>query len=233
VASANDAGPPGLSPRLSARQEQILQCIRESIRIHGYPPSLREIGQAVGLASTSSVSYQLSELAEKGYLSRDPGKPRTSVELLSGDDDAQSPGTGPSVTPSDADLEDQACVPLVGQIAAGAPIVADQQVEDTFLLPRKIVGHGTLFMLRVAGDSMINAGITDSDYVVIRQQKEVLSGDIVAALIEGFEHEATVKTFQQAEDGRFWLMPHNPSYAPIPGEKAHVMGKVVAVFRVL
>ena len=111
------------------------------------------------------------------------------------------------------------------------PITAQQEVEDTFLLPRKIVGHGTLFMLRVAGDSMINAGITDGDYVIIRQQEKVFSGDIVAALIEGIEHEATVKTFQQAEDGKCWLMAHNPAYPPIPGDSAEIMGKVVAVLR--
>ncbi len=130
-----------------------------------------------------------------------------------------------------ADLREAARVPLVGRIAAGVPITAQQEVEDTFLLPRKIVGHGTLFMLRVAGDSMVNAGIADGDYVVVRQQEKVINGDIVAALVEGIEPEATVKTFQQAEDGRYWLMPHNPAYAPIPGEGTDIMGKVVAVLR--
>jgi repressor LexA len=133
--------------------------------------------------------------------------------------------------PARADLDHPVRVPLIGRIAAGVPITAQQEVEDTFLLPRKIVGHGTLFMLRVAGDSMINAGITDGDYVIIRQQEKVTSGDIVAALIEGIEHEATVKTFQQAEDGQCWLMAHNPAYPPIPGDSAEIMGKVVAVLR--
>jgi repressor LexA len=124
-------------------------------------------------------------------------------------------------------------VPLVGRIAAGVPITAQQEVEDTFLLPRKFVGRGTLFMLKVAGDSMINAGISDGDYVVIRQQEEVASGDIVAALLDGIEPEATVKTFQRADDGHYWLMPHNPAYAPIPGGKAEIMGRVVAVLRMV
>jgi repressor LexA len=137
-------------------------------------------------------------------------------------------GTGPA----GADPDSQARVPLVGRIAAGVPITAQQEVEDVFLLPRKFVGHGTLFMLKVAGDSMINAGIFDGDYVVIRQQEEVANGDIVAALLDGIEPEATIKTFQRADDGHYWLMPHNPAYAPIPGGKAKVMGRVVAVFRV-
>lgn len=124
-------------------------------------------------------------------------------------------------------------VPLVGRIAAGVPIIAEQEIEDEFLLPRKIVGHGILFMLKVAGDSMINAGIADGDFVVIRQQDDVTSGDIVAALVEGIEPEATVKTFQQAADGQQWLMPHNPAYSPIPGRGVEIMGKVVAVLRVI
>jgi phage repressor protein C with HTH and peptisase S24 domain len=113
------------------------------------------------------------------------------------------------------------------------PVIAEEEIEDEFLLPRKIVGHGTLFMLRVAGDSMMNAGITDGDLVVVRQQEGVTSGDIVAALIEGIEPEATIKTFQQSTDGQYWLMPHNPAYAPIPGGGAEIMGKVVAVLRVV
>jgi len=115
----------------------------------------------------------------------------------------------------------------------GVPVIAEEEIEDEFLLPRKIVGYGTLFMLRVAGDSMMNAGISDGDLVVVRQQDSVTSGDIVAALIEGIEREATIKTFQQSTDGQYWLMPHNPAYAPIPGGGAEIMGKVVAVLRVV
>jgi repressor LexA len=131
------------------------------------------------------------------------------------------------------DVDDPVKVPLVGRIAAGVPIIAEEEIEDEFLLPRKIVGHGTLFMLRVAGDSMMNAGVTDRDLVVVHQQEGVVSGDIVAALIEDIEHEAPIKTFQQATDGQYWLMPHNPAYAPIPGGGAKIMGKVVAVLRVV
>jgi len=240
---------------ISPRQVTILQYIRESVQRRGYPPSLREIAQAVGLSSQSTVSYHLSALVKKGYLSRGRGLPRTTVELPSGQEaappapagnGAAGPGpaetglaeTGPAAPPAEPDAapggsdpDRPVPVPLIGRIAAGVPITAQQEVEDTFLLPRKIVGHGTLFMLRVAGDSMINAGITDGDYVIIRQQDKVTSGDIVAALIDGIEYEATVKTYQQADDGQCWLMAHNPAYPPIPGDSAQIMGKVVAVLR--
>jgi repressor LexA len=258
MTSADAPSQSGRSQPISPRQVTILEFIRESVARQGYAPSLREIAQAVGLSSQSTVSYHLSALVKKGYLSRGRGLPRTTVELPAGPDPAAAgpppappPGAeaaapaapaGPETAPPAAAAEPEAAsartdpdrpvpVPLIGRISAGVPITAQQEVEDTFLLPRKIVGHGTLFMLRVAGDSMINAGITDGDYVIIRQQEKVLSGDIVAALIEGIEHEATVKTFQQAEDGRCWLMAHNPAYPPIPGDSAEIMGKVVAVLR--
>ena len=270
MTSADAPSQSGRSQPISPRQVTILEFIRESVARQGYAPSLREIAQAVGLSSQSTVSYHLSALVKKGYLSRGRGLPRTTVELPSGPDPAAPPsgrgraaaapaakpdvapgptgrcgdraddspgrarrrpgaagGSGPARTDPDRPVP----VPLIGRISAGVPITAQQEVEDTFLLPRKIVGHGTLFMLRVAGDSMINAGITDGDYVIIRQQEKVFSGDIVAALIEGIEHEATVKTFQQAEDGKCWLMAHNPAYPPIPGDSAEIMGKVVAVLR--
>jgi repressor LexA len=252
MTSADVPSQSGRSQRISPRQVAILQYIRESVQRRGYPPSLREIAQAVGLASQSTVSHHLSALVKKGYLSRGPGLPRTTVELPSGQEAApaaageagtpparpDTPPAKPDAAPAEpdagparADLDRPVPVPLIGRIAAGVPITAQQEVEDTFLLPRKIVGHGTLFMLRVAGDSMINAGITDGDYVIIRQQDKVTSGDIVAALIDGIEYEATVKTYQQAEDGQCWLMAHNPAYAPIPGDSAEIMGKVVAVLR--
>lgn len=240
---------------ISPRQVTILQYIRESVQRRGYAPSLREIAQAVGLSSQSTVSYHLSALVKKGYLSRGRGLPRTTVELPSGQEEAGpapaengEPETGPAgngaaaagpaappaepdAAPAATDPDRPVPVPLIGRIAAGVPITAQQEVEDTFLLPRKIVGHGTLFMLRVAGDSMINAGITDGDYVIIRQQDKVTSGDIVAALLDGIEYEATVKTYQQGDDGQCWLMAHNPAYPPIPGDSAEIMGKVVAVLR--
>ena len=241
---ADAPGQSGRSQPISPRQVTILRYIRESVQRRGYPPSLREIAQAVGLSSQSTVSYHLSALVKKGYLSRGRGLPRTTVELPSGPAEPDAPPAEPDAPPAQpapapaepgsapaADPDRPVPVPLIGRIAAGVPITAQQEVEDTFLLPRKIVGHGTLFMLRVAGDSMINAGITDGDYVIIRQQDKVTSGDIVAALIDGIEYEATVKTYQQADDGQCWLMAHNPAYPPIPGDSAEIMGKVVAVLR--
>jgi repressor LexA len=237
--------PPVQSQPLTRRQESILQVIRESAANRRFPPSLREIAQAVGLASPSSVSYHLSALEKMGYLTRNVGQPRTAVEMPGNrtavempGNDASQPETAPAAIKAEAilpvtDLDDPVKVPLVGRIAAGVPVIAEEEIEDEFLLPRKIVGYGTLFMLRVAGDSMMNAGISDGDLVVVRQQDSVTSGDIVAALIEGIEPEATIKTFQQSTDGQYWLMPHNPAYAPIPGGGAEIMGKVVAVLRVV
>jgi repressor LexA len=233
MTSADAPSQSGRSQPISPRQVAILRYIRESVARQGYAPSLREIAQAVGLASQSTVSHHLSALVKKGYLSRGAGLPRTTVELPAGPDQAAAaPAPAePEAASARADPDRPVPVPLIGRISAGLPITAQQEVEDTFLLPRKIVGHGTLFMLRVAGDSMINAGITDGDYVIIRQQEKVLSGDIVAALIDDIEPEATVKTYQQAEDGQCWLMAHNPAYPPIPGDSAEIMGKVVAVLR--
>ena len=165
---------------LTWRQRKVLQVIRDSVQKRGYPPSMREIGEAVGLTSTSSVSYQLSTLQRKGYLHRDVGRPRT-VEVRLPGHPAVRPeqqavnGTAEAEVPADGmDIASQEAtyVPLVGRIAAGVPITADQQVEDIFPLPRQLVGEGSLFMLKVAGDSMINAAIADGDWVVIRQQEE-------------------------------------------------------------
>jgi repressor LexA len=219
---------------LTWRQRKVLQVIRESVQRRGYPPSMREIGEAVGLTSTSSVSYQLSTLQSKGYLRRDAGRPRTVEVRLPGHSPVrpdQEPDSGamPDITPSGADIPSQGAtyVPLVGRIAAGGPILAEEFIEDVFPLPKQIVGEGTLFLLKVAGDSMINAAIADGDWVVVRQQPVAESGDVVAAMIEG---EATVKTFKRS-DGHVWLMPHNPAYTPIPGDNATILGKVVAVLR--
>jgi repressor LexA len=236
VTSAEPPEPPAHRQPLTRRQERILQVIRESTQSRRYPPSQREIAQAVGLASPSSVSYHLSVLEKRGYLTRHFGQPRTTVEMPT--DNASQPRATQAAAqaealPADDNPEDLVRVPLVGRIAAGVPIIAQQEIEDEFLLPRKIVGYGSLFMLRVAGDSMVNAGIFDGDLVVIRLQDDVNSGDIVAALIEGIESEATIKTFQQAADGQCWLMPHNPAYPPIPGGGVAIMGKAVAVLRVV
>jgi len=216
---------------LTWRQRKVLQVIRDSVQRRGYPPSMREIGEAVGLTSTSSVSYQLSTLQQKGYLRRDAGRPRTVEVRLPGHPvvrpDAQDAPAEPDVPGFDIASQEAAYVPLVGRIAAGGPVLAEERVEDVFPLPRQIVGEGTLFLLKVTGDSMVNAAIADGDMVVVRQQPNAENGEIVAAMIDG---EATVKTFKH-ERGHVWLMPHNPAYTPIPGDDATILGRVVAVLR--
>ncbi|HEY0637902.1 MAG TPA: transcriptional repressor LexA [Pseudonocardiaceae bacterium] len=207
-------GTEGLTPR----QRRVLEVIREWVERRGYPPSVREIGEAVGLTSTSSVAHQLRALERKGYLRRDPNRPRA-VGVLPPDADSE---------PSDAAARPKpAYVPVVGRIAAGGPILAEQAIEDVFPLPREIVGEGSLFLLRVVGDSMTDAAITDGDWVVVRQQPTAENGEIVAAMLDG---EATVKTFRR-RDGHVWLQPRNPAYEPIPGDDATVLGRVVAVLR--
>ncbi|MEU3274114.1 transcriptional repressor LexA [Saccharomonospora sp. NPDC006951] len=203
---------------LTPRQQKVLGVIREWVDRHGYPPSVREIGEAVGLTSTSSVSHQLRALQRKGYLRRDANRPRA-VGVLAADSGAA--GTSPEQLPKPA------FVPLVGRIAAGGPVLAEEAIEDVFPLPKDIVGEGEVFLLSVTGDSMVDAAITDGDWVVVRQQPDAENGDIVAAMIEG---EATVKTFKRKE-GHVWLMPHNEAYEPIPGDDATILGKVVAVLR--
>jgi repressor LexA len=210
-----------LATDLTARQRDILEFIREWVEQHGYPPSVREIGEAVGLVSPSSVAYQLKELERKGYLRRDPNRPRAvdvrpPVEPLEEDEEALR-----------AQRPAPAYVPVVGRIAAGGPILAEQAIEDVFPLPRELVGEGTLFLLQVKGDSMLDAAICDGDWVVVRQQPTADNGDIVAAMLDG---EATVKTYRR-KDRQVWLMPKNPAFDPIPGDNATILGRVVAVLR--
>jgi repressor LexA len=215
------------SPDLTPRQNMIIQAIEDSVQRCGYAPTIREIGEAAGLASTSSVSYQLSVLEKKGLLSRGARRPRTAVVRPLADPVVQQQSDEP---PADVDVPRVAQVPLVGRIAAGGPILAEQSIEDVFPLPRQLVGEGQLIMLKVVGDSMINAAIADGDWVVVRLESDVENGDIVAATIDGFEVEGTVKTLKRS-DGHVWLMPHNPVYAPILGDNAAIVGKVVAVLR--
>jgi repressor LexA len=212
---------------LTARQLRIIQAIEDSMQRYGYAPTMREIGEAAGLASTSGVSYQLATLEKKGYLSRTAGRPRTAVVRPLTDRVIQQQA---DEAPADVHVQGVAHVPLVGRIAAGGPILAEQSIEDIFPLPRQLVGEGKLIMLKVAGDSMINAAIADGDWVVVRRESDIENGDIVAATIDGVEVEGTVKTFKRA-DGHVWLMPHNPVYAPILGDNATLVGKVVAVLR--
>jgi repressor LexA len=213
-----------VDPSLTERQRTILNVIRASVTSRGYPPSIREIGDAVGLTSTSSVAHQLRTLERKGYLRRDPNRPRA-VDVR-GTEETSAHGVPTDVAGSDA-LPEPTYVPVLGRIAAGGPILAEEAVEDVFPLPRELVGDGTLFLLKVVGESMVEAAICDGDWVVVRQQQVADNGDIDAAMIDG---EATVKTFKRA-GGQVWLMPHNPAFDPIPGNEATVLGKVVTVIR--
>ncbi len=270
--SAENAATQAASKPLSARQAKILEMIRSVIAERGYPPSIREVGEAVGLASPSSVAYQLQILEQKGYIRRDPHRPRAmevfepngerlvpgsmrsdtitaardnagtqagfgsdhSESSISGDESddevlphqwTQSDSVGDehvSIHASQATM-----VPVLGRIAAGGPILAEEAVETVFPLPTELVGDGDLFLLHVVGDSMIDAAICDGDWVVVRSQPTANQGEIVAALLDD---EATVKTLKRS-GGHVWLMPHNPAYAPIPGDDARILGKVVSVLR--
>ncbi|UOY01629.1 transcriptional repressor LexA [Blastococcus sp. PRF04-17] len=212
---------------LTQRQRRVLEVIRDSIDRRGYPPSVREIGEAVGLSSASSVAHQLSVLQKKGWLRRDPNRPRALDVRLPEDSPHATPALTGLAATGDETAPAPTYVPLVGRIAAGGPVLAEQAVEDVFPLPRELVGEGTLFMLKVTGDSMVEAAICDGDWVVVRQQPTAENGEIVAAMIDG---EATVKTYKR-RDGHVWLLPHNPAYEPIPGDDATVLGRVVSVLR--
>ncbi|MDO5067261.1 MAG: transcriptional repressor LexA [Propionibacteriaceae bacterium] len=215
------AGASGLTPR----QLLLLKLIRDAVVNEGYPPSMRELAERAGLASTSSVAYQLKTLERAGFIRRDPHRPRAMVVTLP-ETGEREPLAMPSEQSYDAEPTSIA-VPLVGRIAAGGPILAEEQVEDVLALPKQLVGEGTMFLLEVKGDSMIDAAICDGDWVVVRQQQDASNGDIVAALLD---EEATVKTFQR-KDGQVWLLPHNKDFSPIDGKYATIMGKVVAVMR--
>jgi repressor LexA len=217
---------------LTPRQQKVLAHIKDSIEKRGYPPSMREIGASVGLTSTSSVAHQLRVLEEKGYLKRDPNRPRALEVFLpevmaarrsiSGADESSYDETGVGdAAPRPAN------VPLLGRIAAGGPILAEETYDEVFPLPKQLVGEGALFLLEVSGESMVDAAICDGDYVVVRQEQTADNGTIVAALIDG---EATVKTLQR-KDGQVWLLPHNPAYDPIDGTEATILGVVTAVLR--
>lgn len=228
---ASTDGPPDATG-LTSRQRDILYTLRNAIENRGYPPSIREICETVGLASTSSVAHQLRTLEKMGFIKRDPNRPRALEVFLpevlaarrsisSADDSSFDPtDIGDSVPSAEY-------VPLVGRIAAGAPILAEERVDEVFPLPKSLVGEGTLFMLEVSGDSMVDAAICNGDYVVIRQENTARNGEIVAAMIDG---EATVKTYQK-KGNQVWLLPHNDAYDPIDGTNATILGKVTAVLR--
>jgi repressor LexA len=211
-ASASDAD------GLSVRQRRILAFIRDHVETRGYPPSIREIADIAGMASPSSAAHQLRVLERKGFLVRDPHHPRALTVRLPASmvDNATDP-----------EMPESVAVPLLGQIAAGAPILAEESFEDVWTLPKQFVGEGSLFLLEVKGDSMVQAAICSGDFVVVRRQPVAESGEIVAALIGD---EATVKTLKRV-GGKVWLMPQNPAYDPIDGSQASILGKVVAVLR--
>jgi repressor LexA len=203
---------------ISPRQQEILDLILRTVAGRGYPPSVREIGDAVGLSSPSTVHSHLSALVKAGYLRRDPSKPRA-IEVID---------AGETSDLRRAPVRD---VPLVGRIAAGSPILAEEDIEEILPLPTDLVGNEPVFMLRVRGDSMIDAGIFDDDLVVVRRQPDARNGEIVAALVDG--EEATVKRFRR-EDGRVTLLAENPDYQPMVfTEGVEILGKVVAVLRAI
>jgi repressor LexA len=228
------AGKKSTSTALTERQRTILGMIRSSVESRGYPPSIREIGEAVGLTSPSSVAYQLRTMERKGYIRRDPHRPRamevvssakaTAKRAAAERDSASTPATS---TEAESLISKPTYVPVLGRIAAGGPILAEEAVEAVFPLPQELVGDGELFLLHVVGDSMIDAAICDGDWVVVRRQANAETGEIVAALLGD---EATVKTLKRSK-GHVWLMPQNENYEPIPGDDAQVLGKVVSVLR--
>lgn len=204
--------------KISNRQQAILDFIKTEVRAKGYPPSVREIGEAVGLASSSTVHGHLERLEKKGMLRRDPTKPRA-IEVLNNNEENERAAFDLSV----------ARVPFIGKVTAGEPILATENIEDYFPLPSRYVGdEENVFMLEIMGESMIEAGIYDGDYVVVRQQQSASNGDIVVAMTE--DDEATVKRFFK-EDGYFRLQPENSSMAPIIVHNVTILGKVIGLFR--
>ena len=211
---------------ISERHRAILRVINDKLTSSGFPPSVREIASAVGLASPSTVKHHLDALESSGYLAREPGLPRA-LDLTGKARRALGVALpGPASSPV---VPEGSAIPLVGRIATGSPITAEQHIEEVFRLPTSMTGHGDLFMLEVSGQSMIDAGIFDGDYVVIRAQNDASNGEFVAAMIDG---EATVKELS-ITDGHVWLLPHNKDYSPIPGDEATILGKVVTVIRSL
>ena len=229
---------------LTERQKEVLNALRSELLNNRYAPTIREIADRCGFSSTSSVKYQLDALEDKGYIVRDPRRPRTILLTELGLEnthrrlyaDYTSAGVPrgaaaeePKTSAEDFHVDPSVNVPVVGRIAAGSPILADQVVEEVLPLPRSLTGDGELFMLKVVGDSMVEAAICDGDWVVIRRQPVAENGEIVAAMIEG---EATVKVLQR-KDGHTLLLPRNSEYRPIPADDAEILGRVVTVLRSL
>ncbi|HPF18364.1 MAG: transcriptional repressor LexA [Bacillota bacterium] len=219
--------------QLSTREKKILDYMRAEIKKKGYPPTVREVCAALGIRSTSTVHKALASLEEQGFIRKDPSK-RRAVEILSceGEDTPARKSTGPGRDSDPAERSDIVEIPVVGRIAAGSPILAEEDIEESIPVPSRFLGKGTHFMLTVKGESMIEAGIFDGDYLLVHMQNTAENGDIVVAMIDGFESEATVKTFYKEKD-HVRLQPENRSMNPILVKEVKVLGLVKGVFRYL
>lgn len=219
---------------LKEREQKILDYMKQEIRQKGYPPTVREICSALHIKSTSTAHKDIDSLVKKGYIRKDPAKPRALMLVdLDGTHSQTAPTEGTAdMAPSidNAERADVVDIPVVGRIAAGTPILAEQNIEDSFPVPARFIGNGTTFMLTVKGESMIEAGIMDGDYILVEQQHTVRNGDIVVAMVDGFESEATVKTFYKEKD-HIRLQPENASMSPIIVQDVKILGKVKGVFR--
>ena len=221
---------------LKERERRILLYMKDQIKAKGYPPTVREICQELHIKSTSTTHKDIANLEKKGYIRKDPSKPRA-LMITDPDSLPESPGstvtnTGPGgiTVPMARENAQVVDIPIVGRIAAGTPIMADQNVEDTFPVPARYVSKGTHFMLNVRGDSMIEAGIHDGDLILVEQQSVARNGDIVVAMVNGMESEATVKTFYKESD-HIRLQPENAAMEPIRVKDVTILGKVRGVFR--
>ena len=212
---------------LKEREQKILNYMKEEIRTKGYPPTVREICAALGIKSTSTTHKDIESLVRQGYLVKDPSKPRA---LMVVDPDEKAAPASAYNNVSAFPANDIVEIPIVGRVAAGTPILAEENIEDTFPVPARYAAGGTSFMLRVRGESMIEAGIMDGDLILVQQTQDARNGEIVVAMIDGFESEATVKTFYR-ENGHIRLQPENQSMSPIIVQDVKIMGKVKGVFR--
>jgi repressor LexA len=223
---------------LKKREQQILDYMKEELRLKGYPPTVREICTALDIKSTSTAHNDLARLARKGYIKKDPSKPRALMltglceETAAPPDDHRARTAPADASHADAERLDVVDVPVVGRIAAGSPVLAEENIEDSIPVPARFLPSGNSFMLTVRGDSMVDAGIRDGDYILVRQQETADNGDIVVAMVDGFESEATVKTFYR-ENGHIRLQPENASMSPIILTDVRILGLVKGVFRYL
>ena len=214
---------------LKDREQKVLDFMKNEIREKGYPPTVREICAALGIKSTSTVHKDIANLEKQGFLKKDPSKPRALMLVENEEPERKVVSSAPAAygNTSPADIVD---VPVIGRVAAGTPILAEQNIEDSFPVPARFVNGGTNFMLTVHGESMIEAGIMDGDYILVEQQNTARNGDIVVAMVDGFESEATVKTFYKEAD-HIRLQPENSTMSPILVHDVKILGKVKGVFR--